>query len=40
MTIVNPRYHNYDTHYLPHDAEVTEYSTGVARVQTARQVLK
>lgn len=40
MTIVNPRYNNYDTHYLPHDAEVTEYSTGVARVQTARQVLK
>lgn len=40
MSIVNPRYENYATHYLPHDAEVTEYSTGVARIQTARQQLK
>ena len=39
-SIVNPRYSNYWTHYLPHDAEVTEYSTGVARIQTARQCLK
>ena len=38
-TIVNPRYNNYDTHYLPHDASVTEYSTWVARVQTAREIL-
>jgi len=40
MSIVNTRFTNYDTHYLPHDAEVTEYSTGVARIQTARQYLK
>ncbi len=40
MSIVNTKYSNYDTHYLPHDAEVTEYSTGVARIQTARQYLK
>lgn len=40
MSIINPRYENYETHYLPHDAGVTEYSTGVARIQTAREVLK
>ena len=40
MTIVNPRYENYETHYLPHDADVTEYSTGTTRLETARQVLK
>ena len=39
-SIVNPRYNNYDKHYLPHDAEVTEYSTWVARIQTAREHLK
>jgi len=39
MSIVNTKYSNYETHYLPHDAEVTEYSTGVARIQTARQYL-
>ena len=40
MSIVNTRYTNYGTHYLPHDAEVTEYSTGVARIQIARQHLR
>lgn len=40
MSIVNTRYEKYETHYLPHDAEVTEYSTGVARIQTAKQYLK
>lgn len=39
MSIVNPRYNNYDTHYLPHDAEVTEYSTWVTRLETAKEVL-
>lgn len=39
MTIVNPRYDKYETHYLPHDADVTEYSTGTTRLETARQVL-
>ena len=39
MSIVNPRYTNYWTHYLPHDIQVTEYSTWVARIQTAREVL-
>jgi hypothetical protein len=38
-SVVNPRFPNYWTHYLPHDANVTEYSTWVARIQTARQVL-
>ena len=38
-SIVNPRYSNYWTHYLPHDAAVTEYSTWVARVQTAKEHL-
>ena len=40
MSIINPRYDNYDTHYFPHDAEVTEYSTWVARIQTAKEILK
>lgn len=40
MTIVNPRYENYETHYLPHDADVTEYSTGTTRLETARKILK
>lgn len=39
-TIVNPRYSLYDTHYLPHDGNVHEYSTGVTRLITARQHLK
>ena len=39
-TIVNPRYKLYDTHYLPHDGNVHEYSTGVTRLITARQHLK
>lgn len=26
-TIVNPRYRLYDTHFLPHDGNVHEYST-------------
>lgn len=38
-SIVNPKYSNYGTHYLPHDAGVTEYSTGVAREQTAKEFL-
>lgn len=38
-SVVNKKYTNYDTHYLPHDASVTEYSTGVARIQTAKNVL-
>lgn len=39
LSIVNPRYPTYWTHYLPHDANVTEYSTWVARIQTARECL-
>ena len=39
-SIVNPRYPNYETHYLPHDAEVTEYSTGTTRLSIAKQCLK
>lgn len=39
-SIVNPRYSNYETHYLPFDAEVTEYSTGTTRLSTAKQFLK
>lgn len=39
MSIVNTKYSNYETHYLPHDAEVTEYLTELARIQTARQYL-
>lgn len=38
-TIVNPRYKNYETHYMPHDIKVTEYSTWVSRLETARNVL-
>lgn len=39
-SIVNPRYPNYEAHYMPHDINVTEYSTWVARIQTAREHLK
>jgi phage terminase large subunit len=39
-SVVNPRYNNYQTHYLPHDVEVTEYSTWVTRLQTAREHLQ
>jgi len=39
QTIVNPRYSNYWTHYFPHDVAVTEYSTWVARIQTAKEQL-
>jgi len=39
-SIVNPRYPNYETHYLPFDAEVTEYSTWTTRLSTAKQFLK
>lgn len=35
-SIVNPRYNNYDTHYMPHDVEVTEYATGKTRLETAK----
>lgn len=37
---VNPKYPSYETHYLPHDAEVTEYSTGTTRKETAKKHLK
>lgn len=39
-SIVNPKYKNYEEHFLPHDAEVTEYSTGTTRLSTAKQNLK
>lgn len=39
-TIVNTKPYNYETHYLPHDAEVTEYTTGTTRIETARKYLK
>lgn len=39
MSIVNPRYQNYDTHYMPHDIGVTEYSTWTTRLETARKSL-
>lgn len=39
-SIVNPRYTNYEEHYLPHDAEVTEYSTGTTRLSVARENLR
>lgn len=39
MSIINPRYDNYWTHYLPHDAEVTEYSTWTTRLETAKKTL-
>lgn len=39
-SIVNPRYSNYWTHYLPHDIKVTEFSTGVTRLQTAKEHLE
>lgn len=38
-SVVNPRYDNYWTHYFPHDIEVTEYSTWVARIDTAKEHL-
>lgn len=37
LSTVNPRYSNYWTHYFPHDIEVTEYSTGVTRLETAKK---
>lgn len=40
LSVVNPRYNNYETHYLPHDVAVTEYSTWVARIQTAKEHLQ
>lgn len=39
-SIVNPRYTNYEEHFLPHDAEVTEYSTGTTRLSVARESLQ
>ena len=39
-TIVNPRYRLYDTHYLPHDGNVHEYSTWVTRLAIGREHLK
>jgi len=39
MSIVNPRYSNYWTHYFPHDIQVTEYSTWVTRLETAQKCL-
>ena len=39
-TVVNPRYTSYDTHYFPHDIEVTELSTWVTRLQTVKEHIK
>lgn len=39
-TVVNPRYENYWTHYLPHDAEVTEYTSWLTRHEVARKEIK
>ncbi len=39
-SIVNPRYTNYEEHFMPFDIEVTEYSTWTTRLSTARQFLR
>ena len=39
-SIVNPRYSNYEEHFMPHDVEVTEYSTWTTRLSVAKQCLK
>jgi len=39
-SIVNPRYKNYHTHFLPHDIKVTEFGNGTTRYQTACECLE
>ena len=37
--VVERRPYEYETHHLPHDVEVHEYTTGRTRLQTARELL-
>jgi hypothetical protein len=37
--VVNDKNYNYNTHYLPHDAKVTEYTTGETRYDTAIKLI-
>jgi hypothetical protein len=38
--VVNDKDYNYDTHFLPHDAKVHEYTTWKTRFQEARESLR
>ena len=37
-TVLDEKKYIYDTHYLPHDAQVRELGTGVSRVETAQSL--
>ena len=39
-TVVNAKPYDYAEHFLPHDAEVHEYTTGTTRLETARKILR